>query len=67
MTTPFDAAIAAIGVAGYHNHRLETHSDLVSDGIVLDLSRECSAFREDVANNTVRIGHHGASKPHESF
>ena len=61
MKTPFDAAIAAIGAAGYHNHRLETHSDLVLDGIVLDLSRECSAFREDVANNTVRIWKNVAS------
>ena len=48
MSTPFDAAIAEIAKAGYHNHRLETHSDLVSDGIVADLQEACEVFRRDV-------------------
>lgn len=55
MTTPFDAAIAAIAKARYHNHRLEAHSDIVSDGIVEDLKAVCDAFRSDVENGAVRI------------
>lgn len=55
MSTPFDAALAAIAAAGYHNHRLETHSDIVSDGIVADLMVECEAFRKDVESGAVRI------------
>lgn len=55
MNTPFDAAIAAIAAAGYHNHRLEQHSDIVSDGIVADLTRECEAFRQDVESGAVQI------------
>lgn len=55
MSTPFDAAIAAIAKARYHNHRLETHSDIVSDGIVEDLKATCEAFRRDVDDGAVRI------------
>lgn len=55
MSTPFDAALAAIAAAGYHNHRLETHSDIVSDGIVDDLKVQCEAFRKDVESGAVRI------------
>lgn len=55
MSTPFDAALAAIAAAGYHNHRLETHSDIVSDGIVADLTVHCEAFRKDVESGAVRI------------
>ena len=49
MNTPFDAAISEIARAGYHNHRLETHSDIVSDGIVADLQLTCEVFRRDGA------------------
>lgn len=55
MSTPFDAAIAAIAQAGYHNHRLEAHSDIVSDGIVADLQAVCDAFRSDVESGVVGI------------
>jgi hypothetical protein len=55
MTTPFDAAIGAIAKARYHNHRLEAHSDIVSDGIVTDLKRVCEAFRSDVDGGVVQI------------
>lgn len=55
MSTPFDAAIAAIGKAGYHNHRLEAHSDIVSDGIVADLKFVCEKFQTDVDSGAVRI------------
>ena len=61
MSTPFDAAIAEIAKAGYHNHRLETHSDLVSDGIVADLQEACEVFRRDVESGGVRIWKNVAS------
>ena len=55
MNTPFDKAIEAIQRAGYHNHRLETHSDIVSDGIYEDLLRTCDAFRADVESGVVSV------------
>lgn len=55
MTTPFDAAIAAIETARYHNHRLEEHSDIVSDGIVADLKRFCAPFNRDLEMGAIRI------------
>lgn len=55
MSTPFDAAIEAIRTLGYHNHRLETHSDIVSDGIFGDLLRTCAAFRADIESGTVKV------------
>lgn len=53
--TPFDTAIAAIGRAHYHNHRLEAHSDTVSDGIVADLSAFCKPFARDLESGVVRV------------
>ncbi len=55
MKTPFDDAIRAIQAAGYHNHRLETHSDIVSDGIFNDLRTSCAAFRADVDAGVVNV------------
>ena len=61
MNTPFDAAISEIARAGYHNHRLETHSDIVSDGIVADLQLTCEVFRRDVEAGVVSIWKNVAS------
>ncbi|MGQ0650251.1 MAG: hypothetical protein ACT4P7_22145, partial [Gemmatimonadaceae bacterium] len=55
MNTPFDAAVAAITWARYHNNRLESHSDIVSDGIVADLKAACAPFREDLESGVVQI------------
>jgi hypothetical protein len=55
MTTPFDAAIEAVRAHGYHNHRLETHSDTVSSGIFADLCRECAALQLDVERKVVQV------------
>lgn len=55
MTTPFDSAVRAIHAAGYHNHRLETHSDIVSDGIFADLLSTCEALRSDVDAGIVKV------------
>lgn len=55
MTTPFDKAISAVATAGYHNHRLETHSDTVSDGLFDDLRATCEPIRRDVERGVVRV------------
>jgi len=47
VSTPFDAAISAIALARYHNHRLETHSDTVSTRLFADLVEMCPALRND--------------------
>lgn len=54
MNTPFDAAIAEIAKRRYHNHRLETHSDVVSELIYGDLLRTCESLRKDVEAGVVR-------------
>lgn len=53
MTTPFDRVIDAIRLRGFHNQRLEDHSDLVSDGILKDLLERCGPFAHDVSEGTV--------------
>lgn len=47
MSTPFEKVIEQIAAAGYHNHRLESHSDVVSNGIIEDLLNHCEPFRQD--------------------
>ena len=47
MITPFDEVIADIKKRGYHNHRLEDHSDLVSRGILRDLLKTCNTVKTD--------------------
>jgi len=47
MITPFDSVIADIKKRGYHNHRLEDHSDIVSRGVLKDLLDRCDTIKED--------------------
>ena len=61
MNTPFDTAIEAIRVAGYHNHRLETHSDVVSRGIYADLLLTCESLRQDAVAGVVKMWENIAS------
>ena len=49
MTTPFDAVIEQIKLRGFHNQRLEGHSDIVSEGILDDLRKRCAPFGADFA------------------
>ena len=53
MSTPFDKVIEQIAKAGYHNHRLEAHSDIVSNGIVTDLLDNCESFRDDFKSGVI--------------
>jgi hypothetical protein len=54
VNTPFDAAIAAIARARYHNHRLEAHSDTVSEALYRDLLSRCAPLRDDASRGVVR-------------
>jgi hypothetical protein len=47
VPNPFDDVIAEIRAAGFHNHRLERHSDLVSAGIFRDLVKACPQIAAD--------------------
>jgi hypothetical protein len=53
MTTPFDLVVQTIKHRGFHNQRLEDHSDLVSEGILNDLRERCTPFARDAAEGTV--------------
>lgn len=55
MTTAFDRAIDAIRKAGYHNHRLETHSDTVSVALFEDLLEKCRPLRQDFEAGIVKV------------
>jgi len=55
MITPFDRAIEAIARAGYHNHRLEAHSDTVSTALFDDLVGACDTLRSDVSHGVVQV------------
>src|SRR5438552_505025 len=54
MSTPFDSAIDEIKSRGYHNHRLEGHSNIISSGIYTDLLKRCKSFKRDVETGVVR-------------
>ncbi|MGH7933713.1 MAG: hypothetical protein ACREQN_11190 [Candidatus Binataceae bacterium] len=53
MTTPFGGAIEQIKLKGFHNHRLEGHSDIVSQGILDDVRRQCAPFGADFATGKI--------------
>jgi len=54
MPTPFDEVIVKIKERGYHNQRLEEHSDIVGNGILSDLISSCSPLKKDFDDNTVK-------------
>jgi len=49
-----DEILNAIRENSYHNHRKETHSDLISRRIVADLRATCKAFDSDLASGAIR-------------
>src|ERR1700730_15288110 len=53
MSTPFDDVIEAIKQRGFHNHRLEDHSDLVSTGILRDIGAKCDSFQADLTSGRI--------------
>lgn len=53
MTTPFDAVIEQIKLRGFHNQRLEEHSDIVGKEILNDLRERCVPFGSDYATSKI--------------
>jgi len=53
VANPFDKVIEAVRSAGYHNHRLEEHSDLVSAGVFRDLLGRCPQINADYRSGRV--------------
>jgi hypothetical protein len=54
MPTPFDEVIEKIKERGYHNQRLEEHSDIVGNGILSDLISSCGPLKKDFDENKVK-------------
>jgi hypothetical protein len=55
VTTPFDEVIGQVKQRGFHNQRLEDHSDVLSDGILNDLKKRCKAFADDLASSKIKF------------
>jgi hypothetical protein len=51
--TPFDLHAAETNNEGYHNHRVNTHSDIVSDAIIRDLWKKCPTIHRDLENGKI--------------
>lgn len=54
MTTPFDDVMWRIRERGFHNHRLEDHSEAMSRGILKDLREKCAPFNADFSARVIR-------------
>jgi hypothetical protein len=52
--TPFDAVIGQIKERGFHNQRLEDHSDVVSKGVLKDLTDSCAPFARDISDGIIK-------------
>lgn len=60
MTNPFDDVIESIRRQGYHNHRRQDHSRLVSEGMLRDLREQCPRIRSDLDTGAIEawFDHH---------
>lgn len=54
MNTTYTNLIANMQERGFHNHRLEGHSEVVSRGILNDLCQACEPFAGDFADGRIR-------------
>ena len=54
MSTPFDAVVEGIISRHFHNHRLDEHSDTVSEGIYKDLLTRCDVLGKDVRAGVIK-------------
>jgi hypothetical protein len=52
--TPFDSVINKVKQRGFHNQRLEDHSDVVSDGVLKDLIGQCTPFFADISDGVIK-------------
>lgn len=54
MNTPFDVLVEAIRKQGFHNHRRDEHSSIVSHGILQDLRSACEPFKQDFSKGVIK-------------
>jgi len=54
MNTAYADLIHRIEERGFHNHRLEDHSEAISRGILHDLCATCEPFADDFAEGRVK-------------
>jgi len=54
MNTAYADLIRRIEERGFHNHRLEDHSEAISRGILHDLCATCEPFADDFAEGRVK-------------
>lgn len=55
MVTPFDEVVSEIVRKGYHNQRLQEHSDIVSRAVWRNLLEGCEALRNDFQQQIVQF------------
>lgn len=54
MKTPFEHLLENINHAGFHNHRTEEHSDIVSNLVWQHLTERCPALRADFESGVIK-------------
>jgi hypothetical protein len=54
VSTAYTDLIRIMQQRGFHNHRLEEHSEVVSRGILNDLCHVCEPFADDFADGRIR-------------
>jgi hypothetical protein len=52
-TNPFDLHASLVNQIGFHNHRVNTHSDIISDGIISDLKLASKSFSSDLESKRI--------------
>lgn len=52
--TPFDEHARRVAANGYHAHRGSTHSDVISERLLSDLTQKCPSLREDL--HSAKVG-----------
>ncbi|HLW69973.1 MAG TPA: hypothetical protein VKS22_05065 [Candidatus Binataceae bacterium] len=53
MSTPFDEVVTQIKQRGFHDHRLEDHSDIIGTLLLKDLRESCVPFEADFASGKI--------------
>lgn len=52
--TPYDYIVDDIADSGYHNHRSESHSDILCYQLFADLRKFCPAFADDARTGAIK-------------
>ena len=55
MVIPFDLHAKRANDVGYHNHRQNSHSDIISEGIFADIRTESTLIRDEIDKGVVNF------------